>query len=963
MSHIESAGATGTTDDAPPPESPPQSEPANIDANANSDGFAITGGSARESAGTLRFTVSVSGADSEPLTVAYATEDNTATASADYDAVSGRLTFTTASNAAQHIDVPLLDDVVEEAVESFTMRLSDPRGAPLAVAAAGGTILDDDTRGLLVRPAALNVLEGSSAGYELALTSRPTGTVTVTIEKGAGAGELTVAPERLTFTPESWKQAKEVTVSAAHDTDATADEPATLTHQTSGGGYDQTAVPGITVTIVENDASTLAVAAAAAGEQAGVMAFPVTISVASDSEVTVQYATGVAGDTAQGGEDYTPARGTLTFAPHRTAAHTIAVTITDDSVDEPVEEFTVTLSNAVNALLAGGGATMTAAGSIADDDPPPAASITDASLTESTGGGAMQFPVRLDRASGRTVSVGYASADGTATGGADYTAVNGTLTFAAGVTEAAISVPVTDDTDDEDQETFTITLQDAVNATVDPAANQATGTISDPVPNQLQTLAVAGAESDMYPAFDPGIHHYALFCASTDTLAVTATALSSTASLTLLRANSSNNQVIGAGSVQIDVDHDDDIAIELSDNSETATYVVHCLPTDFPDITVLKNIEGASGGLLLITPELYRTQKGASNRYQAIVDYNGVPRYHKKGGGKNFRRYTNGMTINGKRVWYSHTNATLLDENLAQIRKVSTPAGNQHDFLITDDGTFLYVVYKPYVDDPDDDSDDRDFSVFTDVTSTERLKDSVIREVTVGGTTVFEWNSWEHMKLDPDCKLRGSVGDYAHLNSLYMVDDDVVASFKGCNQVLRIDRSSGTGAIEWQLGGTAPDGDSEITYLAVKDEDGNDDEICSQHSAVVTQSGSVLLFDNGDGCVGTRKEVTQYTRVVEFDISSGTEARIIRKVEPAPGQGFADIAGSVRELDNGNWLISWGRTDGHTVDVDKLVSISEVQPDGTSVFEMNMSKSPHFVQSYRAYRVAETDVQIPLNLP
>ena len=608
-----------------------------------------------------------------------------------------------------------------------------------------------------------------------------------------------------------------------------------------------------------------------------------------------------------------------------------------------------------------------------DNGAPPGLSIADASLTE--GKGSMPFEVTLAPASERTVTVHYATADGTATAPEDYTSASGSLTFRAGATARTVNVTIAHDTLAEGSETFTVTLSAPNAATL--SRPTAIGEITDSrVPGQettqsgrttatgppeLQLLQVTGGE--LYPPFDPGIHHYALFCASTDTLAVTATALSSTASLTLLRANSSNNQVIGADSVQIDVDHDDDIVIELSDNSETATYVVHCLPTDFPDITVLKNIEGASGGLLVITLDLYRRQKGVSYRYHAIVDYNGVPRYHKKGGGGHLRRHANGMTINGKRVWYSHGAATLLDEDFAVIRRVSTPAANAHDFLITDDGTFLYVVYKPYVDDPDNDTDDRDFSVFTDVTSTENLKDSVIREVTVGGTTVFEWNSWDHMKLDPDCKLRGSVGDYAHLNSLYMVDGDVVASFKGCNQVLRIDRSSGTGAIEWQLGGTAPDGDSEITYLPVKDEDGNDDEICSQHSAVVTQSGSVLLFDNGDGCLGTRKEVTQYTRVVEFDISSGTEARVTRKVEPAPGQGFADIAGSVRELDNGNWLISWGRTDGHTVDVDKLVSISEVQPDGTSVFEMNMSKSPHFVQSYRAYRVAETDVQIPFNLP
>ena len=140
-------------------------------------------------------------------------------------------------------------------------------------------------------------------------------------------------------------------------------------------------------------------------------------------------------------------------------------------------------------------------------------------------------------------------------------------------------------------------------------------------------------------------------------------------------------------------------------------------------------------------------------------------------------------------------------------------------------------------------------------------------------------------------------------------------------------------------------------------------EICGQHSAVVTDSGTVLLFDNGGYCQGPRKDSPQYTRVVEYDISSGTEASLVRAVEPQPGHGYADFGGAVRELDNGNWLITWGRTGGHTVSVDQLISISEVKPDGTTVFEMNMSKAPHFVHSYRAYLEPEADVTIPWNLP
>jgi hypothetical protein len=68
--------------------------------------------------------------------------------------------------------------------------------------------------------------------------------------------------------------------------------------------------------------------------------------------------------------------------------------------------------------------------------------------------------------------------------------------------------------------------------------------------------------------------------------------------------------------------------------------------------------------------------------------------------------------------------------------------------------------------------------------------------------------------------------------------------------------------------------------------------------------------------------------------------------------------------DNGHWLIDWGRNDAATVSVDRLISISEVDPaTGTSVFEMNLSKGRHVSASYRTYRVPESAIEIPLNLP
>ena len=225
----------------------------------------------------LRFTVSLSGAAAGAVTVTYETEDGTAKAGADYQAASGLLTFPAESTAAQRIEVRLLDDEVDESGETLTVRLSDPQGATLATATATGTIQDDDARALAVEPPELYVTEGEDASYKVRLGSRPTATVTVTVS-AADAAELTIAPERLVFPAERWSEPKQVTLTARQDEDALADAPVELSHTASGGGYDGVSGPTLTVTIVENDVPTLAMAPAQASEQAGRISFAVTLS-------------------------------------------------------------------------------------------------------------------------------------------------------------------------------------------------------------------------------------------------------------------------------------------------------------------------------------------------------------------------------------------------------------------------------------------------------------------------------------------------------------------------------------------------------------------------------------------------------------------------------------------------------------------------------------------------------------
>ena len=96
---------------------------------------------------------------------------------------------------------------------------------------------------------------------------------------------------------------------------------------------------------------------------------------------------------------------------------------------------------------------------------PPAISVSDASVQEAQGA-VLNFTVTLSRVSTRTVTVAYATSDGSATAGSDYTAASGTLTFNAGDTSKTVQVAVITDSDDEGQETLTLTLSNPVSATL-----------------------------------------------------------------------------------------------------------------------------------------------------------------------------------------------------------------------------------------------------------------------------------------------------------------------------------------------------------------------------------------------------------------------------------------------------------------------------------------------------------------
>lgn len=212
--------------------------------------------------------------------------------------------------------------------------------------------------------------------------------------------------------------------------------------------------------------------------------FTATLSAPSGKTITVNYDT--QDGTAVAGTDYVAvANGTLTFTPGDTEK-TFNITVNGDSLDEFDETFTVVLSNESNVTLADSSGQTT----ISDDDDPPTVSLADANVTEGNSGTAsMDFLVTLSAPSGKTVTVDYMTAAGSATAGVDYDIASNSVTFTPGDTAETISVTVNGDAIDEVNETFLVNLSNESNATI--LDGEATGTINDDDPLPTATISNA----------------------------------------------------------------------------------------------------------------------------------------------------------------------------------------------------------------------------------------------------------------------------------------------------------------------------------------------------------------------------------------------------------------------------------------------------------------------------------------
>jgi|GEM_PF-1155064 len=417
-----------------------------------------------ESNTTASFTVTLSHASEEIITVNYNTANGTATAGNDYSSISSTTLTFSPGELTKTIDVAILDDTVFESNENYSVNLSSPNNVIISDGTAIGTIVDNDTApNISIDDVTINPESGTTATFTVTLSQICEQTITVNYNTTngtatAGSDYSSISSTTLTFNP--GELTKTIDVAILDDAVYEGNETFNITLSVP---VNVTILDGTGIgTIIDNETiPTISINDVTTNPESNTTAsFIVNLSHPSQQTITVNYNT--ANGTATAGSDYSSISSTtLTFNPGE-LTKTIDVTILDDAVYEGNETFNITLSVPVNATILD----ETGIGTIIDNETMPTISINDVTTNPESNTTAT-FTVTLSHTSEQIITVNYNTANGTATAGSDYSGISSTtLIFNPGELTKWISVTILDDAVYEGDETFNVTLSVPVNVTI-----------------------------------------------------------------------------------------------------------------------------------------------------------------------------------------------------------------------------------------------------------------------------------------------------------------------------------------------------------------------------------------------------------------------------------------------------------------------------------------------------------------
>jgi CSLREA domain-containing protein len=449
----------------------------------------------------FNFTVSLSNASYQTITVNAQTADDTATtADSDYTGVGNTLVTFNPGQTSQQFQVLVNGDTKFELDDRFFVNLTGETNATIADGQGDGTILNDDTQPTVsIDNLAINEGNSSTTAFNFTVSLSNASYQTITVKAQTADDTATTADSdysavgstTLTFTPNTTTQNFPVLVNG--DTKFELDDQfhVNLTDPTAATIADNQGVGTITNDDPQPTISINSPSQAEGNSSQANMTFTVSLSNPSYQTITVNYSTAdgatnpaTGGAACGAGIDYVTTSGPLTFNPGETSKP-VDVPVCGDTVYELNETFTVTLAAPTNSTLG----TNPGTGTINNDDAAPTIAINNVAVTEGNVGTTnVNFTVTKTGATEVTATADFATAPGgpnpatenptaACPAGADYQFKSGTVTFAPTDPTETITIVVCRDTTFEPNETFFVNLSNAVHATF--TDSQGLGTINN----------------------------------------------------------------------------------------------------------------------------------------------------------------------------------------------------------------------------------------------------------------------------------------------------------------------------------------------------------------------------------------------------------------------------------------------------------------------------------------------------
>jgi hypothetical protein len=441
---------------------------------------------------TISFPVTITPSPGSPITLTVNTANGSATAGNDYVGITGGSVTIPAGAGSFGIEVTILNDLIVEPSETFTVAIGNPSAGSVVTAQALGTITDNDSAVLNLAPASQpEGNAGNSAMNFTATLSRPVeGAVTAsfaTTDVTAQVSDADYLAANGTLSFASGVTSQSITVQVVGDSKVELDERFALALSNLSRPPGITAVtlgPNASVegTISNDDTATLTLTNATVTEgNTGTTPLSFILTASAASAIPLGATATTTNGSAVAPADYTALAGVAVVVPPGAAGRTVTipVSINGDLVLEADETLTVALSAPTPGAAIGGGP---ATGTITNDDVT-AISIGDVSQLEGTSPGpppgttAFRFPVTMTNPSELPVTVQFATADQTALVPVDYVATSGSVTFAPGSQTTEVVVQVVADGLAEADETFRVQLTSPAPAQASLARAAATGTI------------------------------------------------------------------------------------------------------------------------------------------------------------------------------------------------------------------------------------------------------------------------------------------------------------------------------------------------------------------------------------------------------------------------------------------------------------------------------------------------------